>query len=66
MDRYIVSVFNGIITADTNSQGTNSNIAYLAYGGIIQVQNTGLTAITTYSTAVGGLIVRPSGTTIGT
>jgi len=66
MDRYIVSLFNGIITADTNSQGTNSNIAYLAYGGIIQVQNTGLTAITTYSTAVGGLIVRPSGTTIGT
>jgi hypothetical protein len=25
MDRYIVSVYNGIITADTNSQGTNSN-----------------------------------------
>ena len=66
MDRYIVSLFNGIITADTNSQGTNSNIAYLAYGGIIQVQNTGLTSVTTYSTAVGGLIVRPSGTTIGT
>jgi len=66
MDRYIVSLFNGIITADTNSQGTNSNIAYLAYGGIIQVQNTGLTAVTTYSTSVGGLIVRPSGTTVGT
>jgi len=66
LDRYIVSVYNGIVTADTNSQGTNSNIAYLAYGGIIQVQNTGLTGTTTYSTAVGGLIVRPSGTTVGT
>jgi hypothetical protein len=66
LDRYMVTAYNGIITSDTNSQGVNSNIAYLAYGGIIQVQNTGLTAITTYSTAVGGLIVRPSGTTIGT
>jgi hypothetical protein len=66
LDRYMVSLYNGIITADTNSQGTNSNIAYLAYGGIIQVQNTGLTGTTTYSTSVGGLIVRPSGTTVGT
>lgn len=66
LDAAIVSVYNSIINAQSNSQGSNASIAYLAYGGIIQVQNTGLTGVTTYSTGVGGLIVRPSGTTIGT
>ena len=66
MDRYITANTNGKILSRNNVQGTNSQTAYFAYGGIIHIFNTGLTAVTTYSTAVGGLIVRPSGTTIGT
>jgi len=66
MDRYITANANGKVLSSNNVQGTNSQTAYFAYGGIIHVFNTGLTATTTYSTAVGGLIVRPSGTTVGT
>jgi len=66
MDRYITANVNGKILSYNNVQGTNSQVAYFAYGGIIHVFNTGLTAVTTYSNNVGGLIVRPSGTTVGT
>jgi hypothetical protein len=66
LDTYMVSGYSGIIYSYANSRGTSANVAYQAYGGIVQVQDTGLTATTTYATAVGGLIVRPSGTTVGT
>ena len=67
LDADIVAGYNAIVTSQSNSQGSNASIAYLSYGGgIVQVQNAGLTGNTTYSTQLGGLIVRPSGTTIGT
>jgi len=67
LDADIVAGYNSIVNALSNSQGSNASIAYLSYGGgIIQVQNTGLTGVTTYNAQLGGLIVRPSGTTIGT
>jgi len=66
MDRYVTANINGKILSRDNVQGTNSQTAYFAYGGIIHVFNTGLSATTTYSTTVGGLIIRPSGTTVGT
>ena len=67
LDKYMTSGYPaGFIYSSGNLKGTNANIAYEAYGGIIQVQDTNLTSTTTYSTAVGGLIVRPSGTTVGT
>ena len=66
MDRYITANVNGKILSSNNVQGTNSATAYYAYGGIIHIFNTGLTGVTTYLTGVGGLIIRPSGTTVGT
>jgi YD repeat-containing protein len=66
MDRYITANANGKVLSSNNVQGTNSQTAYFAYGGIIHVFNTGLTGTTTYLTSVGGLIIRPSGTTVGT